>query len=253
MYLAAKLPFLPWPMPLPLPSWKETSDDVTSISGITADTKSIRINGNTALVPLVLHGTVNGPVSLEMNVASLNINAMQFLGVEPDAKFMMRSNAQTGKVVAAASGIFNDGDVLGYLEFNVASHIPSDFELSNVMINDEAYSSSRSTLAVSGVGNTNVNGFAVEQNMPNPFVLSNSALTTIKFNLTEAQNVSVRIFDILGKEVRALVAGQTYAAGQNSINWDGRDNAGNFVTTGAYYYQLTAGENSQIVKMQVAH
>jgi hypothetical protein len=252
MYLAAKLPFLPWPIPLQLPSWKETSGDVTNISGIIADTKSIKINGNTALVPLVLRGTVNGPVSLEMNVASLNTTAMQFIGTEPDAKFMMKSNAQTGKVVAAASGVFADGDQLGYLEFNVAGNVPADFELSNVTINDEPYSSSRSTLALSGVSTT-VNGFAVEQNVPNPFILSTMNQTAIRFNLAQPQSVTVRIFDILGKEVRSLVAGQTYAAGQNMVNWDGRDNAGNLVVTGTYYYQLTAGENSQIVKMQVAH
>jgi hypothetical protein len=252
MYLAAKLPFLPWPMPLPVPSWKETDANNTGIAGITADAKSVRINGTTALVPLVLHGTINGPVGMEMNVASLNTTAMQFIGAEPDAKVMMHSNGQTGKVVMAGSGVFNDGDVLGYLEFNVANNIPADFELTNVMINDEPYSSSRSTLAVSGAANVNTSGFAVEQNMPNPFVLSNSALTTIRFNLATAQNVTVRVYDMLGKEVRSLVNDQTFAAGANSLNWDGRDNAGSIVAAGTYYYQLTAGENTQTVKMQVA-
>ena len=252
MYLAAKLPFLPWPMPLPVPSWKATSSNSTSVSGITADAKSVKITGNTALVPLVLHGTVNGPLGVEMNVASLNTTAMQFIGTQADSKVMMRGNAGNGKVVMAASGIFSDGDVLGYLEFNVANHVPADFELTNVMINDEPYSSSRSTLAVAGIGTSNTSGFSVEQNMPNPFVLTNTAQTTIRFNLAGAQNVTVRIFDVLGKEVRSLVSGQTFATGLNQINWDGRDNAGSIVVAGSYYYQLTAGENMQTVKMQVA-
>ena len=62
----------------------------------------------------------------------------------------------------------------------------------------------------------------------------------------------MRVFDILGKEVRSLVSGQTFAAGNNGINWDGRDNTGSTVASGAYYYQITAGENVQTVKMQVA-
>ncbi|MDP4220676.1 MAG: FlgD immunoglobulin-like domain containing protein [Bacteroidota bacterium] len=252
MYLAAKLPFLPWPQPLPVPSWKETSSDNTSISGVTADVKSMKLNGNTALVPIVLHGTVNGPLGLEMNVASLNPTAMQFVGTEADPKVMMRGNAMTGKVVLAASGVFADGDVLGYLEFNVGSRVACDFELSNVSINDQPYSSSRSTLSVAGAGNTTVKGFAVEQNMPNPFVITNSGVTTIHFSIAESQNVSVRIFDMLGKEVRSLVSGETFAAGENQINWDGRDNTGSLVASGAYYYQVTAGENMQTVKMQVA-
>lgn len=253
MYLAAKLPFLPWPQPLPVPSWKETASTNTSISGVTADAQSVKWKGNTALVPVVLHGTVNGPLGLEMNVASLNTTAMQFVGTEADPKVMMHASAKTGKVVMAASGIFADGDVLGYLEFNVASHVASDFELTNVLINDEPYSSSRSTLSVSGTGASNAAGFTVEQNMPNPFVITNSGTTAIRFTLAEAQNVTVRIFDVLGKEVRSLVSGQTFATGQNQINWDGRDNDGSFVASGAYYYQLTAGENMQTVKMQVAH
>jgi len=252
MYLAAKLPFLPWPQPLPLPSWKETSGDNTSISGVTADVSSVKINGNTALIPLVLHGTVNGPLGIEMNVSSLNTTAMQFIGVEPDAKVMMRNNGQNGKVVIAASGVFADGDVLGYLEFNIASRVTTDFELTNVTINDELYSSSRSTLAVSGNSST-VNGFAVEQNMPNPFVLANSAYTTIKFNLAKAGNVTVRIFDMLGKEVRALKTGEVFPSGQSSIIWDGRDNAGNIVANGAYCYQFTTADHTQIMKMEVAH
>ncbi|MEI8133712.1 MAG: FlgD immunoglobulin-like domain containing protein [bacterium] len=252
MYLAAKIPVLPWAIPLPVPSWKETSTDVTNISGITADAKSIRMKGNTALVPLVLHGTVNGPVGAEMTVSSLNPTAMQFVGSESDSKIMMTSNGQTGKLVLAASGIFNDGDVLGYLQFNVGSKIPADFELTNVMINDQAYSSTRSTLSVSGVASDATSGFSVEQNMPNPFILSNSAFTTIRFNLTAPQNVTIRVFDILGKEVRSLASGETFAAGQNSINWDGRDNAGLAVSAGAYYYQVTAGNQIQTVKLEVA-
>ncbi len=252
MYLAAKLPFLPWPQPLPVPSWKETAGNNTSISGITADTKSIKLKGNTVLVPLVLHGTVNGPLGVEMNVASLNTATMQFIGTHSDPKVMMQANAKNGKVVMAASGVFADGDVLGYLEFNVATNVPSDFAITNVSINDEPYSSSRSTLAAAVAGTTNINGFAVEQNMPNPFVISTSGVTTIRFTLAQAENVSVRIFDMLGKEVRSLTSGQTFAIGANQINWDGRDNTGSLVASGAYYYQLTAGENMQTIKMQVA-
>jgi hypothetical protein len=252
MYLAAKLPFLPWDISLPLPSWKEASSNSTNISGITAETNSLKIDGNTALVPLVLHGTVNGPLSLEMNVTSLNTTAIQFIGTQSDAKMHMQANAGTGKVVLAASGVFADGDVLGYLEFNIASHVPADFELTNVMINDQTYGSSRSTLAVSGVATQVPNGFAVEQNMPNPFVISTTSQTSIRFNLAHAENVTLRIYDMLGKEIRTLVSGQTFSNGLNSINWDGRDNVGNLVSTGTYYYQLIAGENTQTVKMQVA-
>jgi flagellar hook assembly protein FlgD len=142
--------------------------------------------------------------------------------------------------------------VLGYIEFNVASHIPADFTVSNVMLNDVPYGSSRSTLDVSGAGTTGTTGFAVEQNMPNPFVLANSATTAIRFNLTQSQNVTIRVYDMLGKLIRSIVEDRSYPSGESSVTWDARDNAGVIVPTGAYYYQVNAGDNTQTVKMEVA-
>ncbi|MEP7235488.1 MAG: hypothetical protein ABI778_09355, partial [Ignavibacteriota bacterium] len=137
MYLAAKLPVLPWPQDLPTPSWKDDGTIANNISGVTADAQSVTITGNTARVPLVLHGSVNGPLGIDMNVKSLNATAMQFIGVESAPKVMVQGNAVSGAVALAASGIFKDGDVLGYLEFNIANRIPAEFELSDVKINDE--------------------------------------------------------------------------------------------------------------------
>ncbi|MHA2402721.1 MAG: FlgD immunoglobulin-like domain containing protein [Candidatus Kariarchaeaceae archaeon] len=81
-------------------------------------------------------------------------------------------------------------------------------------------------------------------NYPNPF----NPETAIRFQLPEAATVVVRIYDLLGKEVRGFLEGQ-YEAGFHALSWDAMDNNGNPVPSGIYLYQLQAGSFSQVRKM----
>jgi hypothetical protein len=67
----------------------------------------------------------------------------------------------------------------------------------------------------------------VEQNYPNPF----NPATTISFSLPVTSNVSLKIYNLLGREVRTLVD-QVMTAGGHSIPWDGKDNSGKLVASG---------------------
>jgi flagellar hook assembly protein FlgD len=102
-------------------------------------------------------------------------------------------------------------------------------------------------LADAGVAGTS----DLEQNVPNPFVVSVTGQTTIGFNLASAENVTLRVFDVLGHEIRTLIAGEGRTAGYNTVQWDGRDGSGNVVGDGLYYYQLTTPDFTQCEKMQV--
>ncbi len=79
--------------------------------------------------------------------------------------------------------------------------------------------------------------FQLQQNYPNPFNPS----TTIAYSVQRAGNVELRIYDLLGRKVRSLVQ-ENKAAGQYSVPWDGRDDAGRRVASGAYLYELRAGD-----------
>lgn len=81
--------------------------------------------------------------------------------------------------------------------------------------------------------------FSLEQNYPNPFNPS----TSIKFSLTNDQFVSLKVFDLMGREVRSLIS-RFYKAGTYTINFDAKD-----LSSGIYYYQLKAGSNMQTRKM----
>ena len=88
--------------------------------------------------------------------------------------------------------------------------------------------------------------FVLEQNYPNPFNPS----TNIRFQLANNQHVEIKVYNIVGKEVRTLT-NQQYAAGQHTLVWDGTNNAGRSVVSGVYIYKMTAGKFSQTRKMNL--
>ncbi len=69
---------------------------------------------------------------------------------------------------------------------------------------------------------------------PNPFVAS----AAIDFALARPGAVELAVYDVLGRRVRRLAAGQRMAAGAQSIAWDGRDDAGRPAWPGAYFVRL---------------
>ena len=86
--------------------------------------------------------------------------------------------------------------------------------------------------------------FQLGQNYPNPFANE----TVINYNLNKQADVSVTIYDILGREVKKFSIGEQNA-GIHGIIWDGKNNFGQMVTTGIYFYRLQSGEKSQVNKM----
>lgn len=84
-------------------------------------------------------------------------------------------------------------------------------------------------------------GFSLEQNFPNPF----NPVTTIKFVVpNEVRNVvTLKVYDLLGNEIATLV-NEEKSAGIYNVNF----NASN-LSSGIYYYKLTAGNTSSVKKM----
>jgi hypothetical protein len=87
--------------------------------------------------------------------------------------------------------------------------------------------------------------FALDQNYPNPFNPS----TTIRFALPIRATVEMKIFDLLGREVRTLIKGEQINPGTHNIVWDGRNSAGHTVATGVYFYRIDAAGFTQSKKM----
>jgi len=81
-------------------------------------------------------------------------------------------------------------------------------------------------------------------NYPNPFNME----TIISYVLSKEAFVELNIYNVLGEKVRTLVA-EHQTAGSKKISWDGKDNRGNEVTSGAYFYRLKADTEVYIKKM----
>ncbi|MEI6047927.1 MAG: FG-GAP-like repeat-containing protein [Bacteroidota bacterium] len=82
------------------------------------------------------------------------------------------------------------------------------------------------------------------QNYPNPFVQN----TTIAYTKTKSGWTTLKVVDILGREVKTLV-NKWENEGSYEVTWDKRDNNGNKVTFGIYYCHLMAGRMSKSIKM----
>ncbi len=82
-------------------------------------------------------------------------------------------------------------------------------------------------------------------NQPNPF----NPRTTIAFEAPTPGPVSLRIYDLSGRLVRTLIAGEAVGAGRHSRSWNGRDENGRPVAAGCYFYRLSSGIHSQTRRM----
>jgi hypothetical protein len=81
--------------------------------------------------------------------------------------------------------------------------------------------------------------FAMYQNYPNPF----NPLTTIRFDVPNPADVTLKIYDIAGREVAVLLS-ERRDAGTYSINWNAHGYA-----SGVYYYRMTAGDFISVRKL----
>ncbi len=88
------------------------------------------------------------------------------------------------------------------------------------------------------------NSFDLSQNYPNPF----NPTTTISYALPERGLVSIKIYDVLGKEVATLV-NRNIEAGVHKVSWNGKNKHGVKVSTGAYIYRIISGDFVQSKKM----
>lgn len=86
--------------------------------------------------------------------------------------------------------------------------------------------------------------FQLAQNYPNPFNPS----TTIQFLLPTQNHVSIKIFNLLGMEIKTLVAAN-FNAGEHKVVWDGKDNYNQPVASGVYFYQMRVGDFQMTRKM----
>lgn len=79
--------------------------------------------------------------------------------------------------------------------------------------------------------------FELQQNLPNPFRLSEAQATNITFALATQAQVRLRVYNVLGQQVRELIDASR-PAGRYTVQWNARDDRGALVASGVYFYVL---------------
>ena len=87
--------------------------------------------------------------------------------------------------------------------------------------------------------------YRLAQSYPNPFNLPG---TTIEFDLPSAQNISMVIVDVRGRVIRSLIDGEE-RFGFQSIMWDGKNDDGDVVSSGVYFYQIRSSSFTEAGKL----
>jgi hypothetical protein len=117
--------------------------------------------------------------------------------------------------------------------------LDSDISISGLLIRRklrEAYE--LSTTSVGTVSETPLN-YALHQNYPNPF----NPVTTIKYQMPDAGIVTLKIFDVLGREVATLVDEQKQP-GKYDVQWNASSNS-----SGLYFYRIQTEKFVETKKM----
>jgi|GEM_PF-2721353 len=83
-------------------------------------------------------------------------------------------------------------------------------------------------------------------NYPNPF----NPTTTIQYSLQSTEKVTLEVFDVLGNRITTLVS-DVKNAGEHQAQWNGRDDSGQLVASGVYFYRLTTRNQVATRKMML--
>jgi hypothetical protein len=136
------------------------------------------------------------------------------------------------------SDVFQPGQTIGFCGFN---ETPIDGWGTEFTTRGEVS-------VVSGIFDQNqpivADEFVLENNYPNPF----NPVTTIDFKVPKTSDISIVVYNTLGQKVRTLVDA-SMPAGKHSVTWDGKNDIGNMLPTGMYFYTLEAAATKITKKM----
>ena len=139
--------------------------------------------------------------------------------------------------IVHGTAVSGGGDIVRFV-FRVLREFEDNarFEIAEGLVFDPSQLSNPAVIAGVLELQSTPREFALHQNFPNPF----NPDTTIKYDLAESADVTLQIYNVLGQVVRTLVASEAQNAGRYQIRWSGMDDRGVPVSSGIYFYQISA-------------
>ncbi|MFZ5516472.1 MAG: Ig-like domain-containing protein [Candidatus Zhuqueibacterota bacterium] len=133
----------------------------------------------------------------------------------------------------------NGANSYNYLDQSVEVGATYSYKLEDVSINGQHTEHDAITIFVA-----RPDRYELQQNYPNPF----NPKTNIEYQLPMETRVSLKIYNIMGQEVKTLID-DVKEAGYHALIWNGLDNSGVAVSSGIYYYRMVTGSFVETKKM----
>ena len=206
----------------------------------------ISINDNSSFVYSVQYG-INDSLSvvqamvddrfISFKVQLLDASSGEIIGEYDDVTYNSENIFEYGNISYQVNtqGI---GNRTVKLKLVVNNNFNCSYTLSKIY-SDESVLAKSNSKQIDFTGSNPVTSYELTQNYPNPFNPS----TTIKYQIPQSGNVTIKVFDILGAEVATLV-NEFQSKGRYDVNFD----ASKF-SSGVYLYQLRVNDFAQTKKM----
>jgi len=137
---------------------------------------------------------------------------------------------------------FNGTVTLGFKSNGINSNFV--FELTNALVSENEIGISQVTKLSSVTAKALPQVYTLSKNYPNPF----NPTTTIEYAIPSSGKVELVVYNMAGQKVRTMV-NETKEAGFFKTVWDGRNDRGETVASGLYFYKLVSGKFNKIEKM----
>jgi len=209
-------------------------------------------HGGRFIVPVIVDdasGVLSGELTLNYDSALMKpVGASSTYLTKGYSVFTNPTDGQL-RVTFAGTNSLSGGGSLVNLEFETLDDVFSKLPLTlaKVQINEKGITTIKSELV-----RIIPDKMALLQNFPNPF----NPETWLPYQLSKSNDVQIRIFNISGQLVRTLSPGYQragiYADKNQAAYWDGRNDTGERISSGVYFYTIQAGDFSATRKMLIA-
>jgi hypothetical protein len=167
------------------------------------------------------------------------------LGESKLAQPQIASNAEGSLAIAAYGQTASQGNLGVSLVFRTKAEIENSWiDISEGQLTDGSYGLNEFASLEPVQVQTRPEIFGLADNYPNPF----NPETTLKYQLPEAADVKLEVYNVVGQVVRTLVADHQNA-GRYVVQWDATNDNGQPLSSGIYFYHIQAGEFQKTKKM----
>ena len=213
------------------------------------------------IIPLKIKGT--------KEILSANIDlfydpeVLQFENIiktEISKNFQIVTNNERGRLRVGLYSIepLSDPGIFIKLKFKVineATTQKSYLNLERFQLNNSVFMQAQSELNLIRK-NELPKEFCLSQNYPNPFIITGNSMlsgndhTSINYKISKAGKVSIIIYNYLGQKIKTFI-NEEKEPGSYTLHWDGRNENGELISSGIYYYRLLLDKKTIIRKMIV--